>query len=235
MTDMKQPEALRLAQFCRAIARGLRVKPYIEDLNAAAALLAHQYTEITELRMHPQEASYTSVQLAEMILSDCGCSTNDTSLLERVAKRIDRHSDTLPLPAPAAEPIDEYQRGRRAGITEFYDSLYAIDQDRARAALHKIEPQPAPASQAGAERCVRLRALLLNSFGLDVNESPQEVEQTDALFRNAARYQWLTDDHERQATRIVRNAICERLPVMSYSAASAAIDAAMAADKKGQS
>ena len=41
-------------------------------------------------------------------------------------------------------PIDEYQRGRRAGITEFYDSLYALDKDRALAALHKIEPQPAP-------------------------------------------------------------------------------------------
>ena len=50
MTEQKQPEALRLAQFCRAIARGLRVRPYIEDLNAAAALLAHQNTEITELR-----------------------------------------------------------------------------------------------------------------------------------------------------------------------------------------
>ena len=51
----------------------------------------------------PQEASYTSVQLAEMILSDCGCSTNNASLLERVAKRIDRHSDTLSQPAPAAQ------------------------------------------------------------------------------------------------------------------------------------
>ena len=50
----------------------------------------------------PQEASYTSVQLAEMILSDCGCSTNNASLLERVAKRIDRHSDTLSQPAPVA-------------------------------------------------------------------------------------------------------------------------------------
>lgn len=48
-------------------------------------------------------------------------------------------------PAPAAEPIDEYQRGRRAGITEFYDALYAVDKDRALAALHKIEPQPARA------------------------------------------------------------------------------------------
>jgi len=55
MTTEKQPEALRLAQFCRAIARGLLIKPYIEDLNAAAALLAHQYTEITELRARLDE------------------------------------------------------------------------------------------------------------------------------------------------------------------------------------
>lgn len=50
MTDMKQPEALRLAQFCRAIARGLLIKPYIEDLNVAAALLERQYAEIESLR-----------------------------------------------------------------------------------------------------------------------------------------------------------------------------------------
>ena len=58
---------------------------------------------------------------------------------------------------PAAEPIDEYQRGRRAGITEFYDSLYALDKDRALAALHKIEPQPAPAAQDDAKDAARWR------------------------------------------------------------------------------
>ena len=103
-------------------------------------------------------------------------------------------------PAPAILPIDEYQRGRRAGITDFYDSLYALDKERAQAALHKIEPQPAPAAQADA--------------------------------KDAARYRWLTDGHERPATRIVRNQLCERLPWMSYSAVSADIDAAIEASKK---
>ena len=50
MTEQKQPEALRLAQFCRAIARGLLIKPYIEYLNAAAALLERQNTEIESLQ-----------------------------------------------------------------------------------------------------------------------------------------------------------------------------------------
>ena len=68
-------------------------------------------------------------------------------MMDRLSKWLDKHFErvTAEKAAPTAEPIDEYQRGRRAGITEFYDSLYAIDQDRARAALHKIEPQPAPA------------------------------------------------------------------------------------------
>lgn len=50
MTEQKQSEAIRLALFCRAISRGLLVKPYIEDLNAAASLLEHQHSEITSLR-----------------------------------------------------------------------------------------------------------------------------------------------------------------------------------------
>ena len=38
-----------------------------------------------------QEPSYTAVQLAEMVLSDCGHSSNNTPLLDRVAERIDAH------------------------------------------------------------------------------------------------------------------------------------------------
>lgn len=38
-----------------------------------------------------QEAAYTSVQLAELVLSDCGHSSNYTPLLDRVAARIDAH------------------------------------------------------------------------------------------------------------------------------------------------
>ena len=39
------------------------------------------------------EPSYTSVQLAEMVLSDCGHSSDYTPLLNRVAARIDAHAE----------------------------------------------------------------------------------------------------------------------------------------------
>ena len=40
-----------------------------------------------------QEPSCTAVKLAEMVLSDCGHSSNYTPLLDRVAKRIDAHME----------------------------------------------------------------------------------------------------------------------------------------------
>lgn len=43
----------------------------------------------------PEEASHTAMQLAAMVLSDCGISTNHTALHERVAERITRHEDDL--------------------------------------------------------------------------------------------------------------------------------------------
>ena len=43
----------------------------------------------------PVEPSYTATQLAAMVLSDCGISTNHTTLHERVAARITRHEDEL--------------------------------------------------------------------------------------------------------------------------------------------
>ena len=43
----------------------------------------------------PVEPSYTATQLAAMVLSDCGISTDHTALHERVAARITRHEDDL--------------------------------------------------------------------------------------------------------------------------------------------
>lgn len=42
-----------------------------------------------------EDASYESMNLAVMVLSDCGHSSNYTPLLERVAGRIDRHVERL--------------------------------------------------------------------------------------------------------------------------------------------
>ena len=59
------------------------------------------------------------------------------------------------------------------------------------------------------------------------------MAQADA--RDAARFRWLVEDHASLQARIARNAICERLAVMSYSAACADIDAASAiAAAKGE-
>lgn len=59
--------------------------------------------------------------------------------------------------------------------------------------------------------------------------------QAQADARDAARFRWLVEDHASLQARIARNAICERLAVMSYSAACADIDAASAiAAAKGE-
>ncbi|WP_286938943.1 hypothetical protein [Achromobacter sp. UBA4530] len=49
--------------------------------------------------------------------------------------------------------------------------------------------------------------------------------------RDAARYRWLTEDHADLVTREHRNGILRRMTVMSHSAASADIDAAIAAQQ----
>lgn len=53
-------------------------------------------------------------------------------------------------------------------------------------------------------------------------------KRAEAAEADAARYLWLTADHDDHATREQCRAILERMPVMSYSAATAAIDAALA-------
>ena len=48
-----------------------------------------------------------------------------------------------------------------------------------------------------------------------------------ATVRDAARYRWLTDDHADPATREKCRELLYRMPVMSYAAASHAIDVEM--------
>lgn len=50
--------------------------------------------------------------------------------------------------------------------------------------------------------------------------------------KDAQRYRWLTDDHSNWTTRQACRDILCWMPVMSYSVASAAIDAAIAAQEK---
>jgi hypothetical protein len=76
------------AMFHSAEERELIRKAYAAPNPAAQEDAAPQ----EELR---EDASYESMNLAAMVLSDCGHSSNYTPLLERVAGRIDRHVERL--------------------------------------------------------------------------------------------------------------------------------------------
>jgi len=64
-------------------------------------------------------------------------------------------------------------------------------------------------------------------------EAPVAAQSQDAL--DAARYRWLTDDHQDPWVRDELRTLFERLPVMSYSAACQAIDALASQAKQGDS
>lgn len=55
--------------------------------------------------------------------------------------------------------------------------------------------------------------------------------ERDALKVDAERFRWITDDHQDPRVRTDLLDLFDRLPVMSYSAACAAIDAAIRASK----
>lgn len=63
-------------------------EPTDDEMRAVHGTLA---AALTTQPTPQQEPSYTSAQLAEMVLSDCGHSSNYTPLLNRVAARIDAH------------------------------------------------------------------------------------------------------------------------------------------------
>lgn len=68
---------------------------------------------------------------------------------------------------------------------------------------------------------------------LDPVVSKEAQELIEPYRKDAERYRWLTNDHDSPDTRKACHDISARIPVMSYSAASQAIDAAIAA--KGDS
>lgn len=67
-------------------------KAWVAGIAAAPKAEPVPAGEREELR---EGASYESMNLAAMVLSDCGHSSNYTPLLERVAGRIDRHVERL--------------------------------------------------------------------------------------------------------------------------------------------
>lgn len=54
------------------------------------------------------DPSYTTYKLAEMVMSDCGHSTNNQLLLDRIATRIDRHVESLITPQIVVHPVAQH-------------------------------------------------------------------------------------------------------------------------------
>ncbi|MBK9497389.1 MAG: hypothetical protein IPO08_23285 [Xanthomonadales bacterium] len=73
-------------------------------------------------------------------------------------------------------------------------------------------------------------ALLLHA-DIKTRREEREAKLAEAE-KDAKRYRWLTDDHDSRDTRKACHDILARMPVMSYSAASQTIDAAIAAQEK---
>lgn len=60
----------------------------------------HDCKAPADLPAQQQEPSHSDIQLAEQIMSDCGCSTNNQRLLERITERLAKHR-----PAQQQEPV----------------------------------------------------------------------------------------------------------------------------------
>lgn len=93
--------------------------PEVEEARAAITALREALEAAPQ---PPEEAesdlpSDSSTKLAETILSDCGCSSNYTPLLERVAKRIDRHIEALEA-VPAESNHEAFKLGYAKGVDD---------------------------------------------------------------------------------------------------------------------
>lgn len=76
--------------------------------------------------MTAQPAEHDTMRLAEMVLSDCGCSTAISDRLQRrVAERIQRHIDGLLNAQPAGEAVADFYV-----VTGGYDHLHEWDAGR---------------------------------------------------------------------------------------------------------
>lgn len=84
-------------------------EPWVEGKrNAEKSITAlREALEQCAQNTEDEDPSDASMKLVEMILSDCGCSSNYTPLLERVAKRIDRHVATATAHRPHAGGQDD--------------------------------------------------------------------------------------------------------------------------------
>lgn len=87
------------------------VKEFFDEVTYSNATTQEHRFEASEparferplLRQQPADEPSVAVRwLAEMVMSDCGCSTNNERLLERISNRIEQHIRANTRPQPAA-------------------------------------------------------------------------------------------------------------------------------------
>lgn len=113
----------------------------------AAATLHEGWKEPTTTQPAPQqEPSCTSVQLAEMVLSDCGHSSNYTPLLNRVAARIDAHVERC----LESKKTTQQEAQEPAGWFDDDRVFWHEGKQPAQGSDLYTTPQPSPAAQGDA-------------------------------------------------------------------------------------
>jgi|GEM_PF-4886544 len=199
--------------------------------------------ELREALAEPAgEPGYQSTQLAEMILSDCGHSSDFAPLLERVAKRIDAHVEQrlaalrecmeAKKPAEVQEPVAivKWQTGCK---------VVHLIGDAQVGALLCTHPSPQQAAPAGAAQSDQFAEAMIDQF-----ERHFDTGWDDPLLRNE-RLAWIAAWSARGAAnalhielRNLSSAVAHGdqsvlLAFSSCRAASAFKAAALAAQKGG--
>lgn len=148
----------------------------IADDAAAALAVFEQLAAAPTTQAAPHEdaeASYASMNLAVMVLSDCGHSSNYKPLLDRVAGRIDRH-------------VEQLLNAQRADISAMVDELRELLQDakRAMTELHQAaipdesaEGVPAIIPPEAFRRFVDAHAMLCFCLHQRGHNPPQEGQR----------------------------------------------------------
>lgn len=122
--EMLEQAARQALDTLEAIHHG-NMTPMAENAWKAAITALREALEQCAQNTEDEDPSDASMKLAEMILSDCGCSSNYTPLLERVAKRIDRHVATATAPQPHAAGQDDGLRSDALRTLSFCAGLKA--------------------------------------------------------------------------------------------------------------
>lgn len=179
----------------KAWVAGIAAAPKAEPVPAAGAHIQ-------------QESAYTSVQLAEMVLSDCGHSSNYQPLLERVAGRIDRHVERLLTVQQADRALRAQAAPTSSASVEITDEQ--MHQGLAAAFAHPRAAAPDAVFKAGVDFGVSV-ALLQTAPTTQATPQPA-VQQGDELPRED--FAWLVvqeacetepaDEDDPECIRILR-------------------------------